>query len=110
MIKFLTDLFIEAITTKDLDDLGKASLKLAGRTIFAILIASLLSSTPEQIRESAIKLIFIDIFAIYYFDKARKFAGLSYFDIFNEITDYTKNILKVIYREIYWIIEKDIKR
>lgn len=110
MYSFIFNLIVEAITVKDLDGLGKASLKLAGRAIFAILIASALTSTPEQVRESAIKLIFIDIFAIYYFEKTRRISGLTYLDIFNEITDYIKNILKVVYREIYWIVEKDIKR
>ena len=110
MYSFIFNLIVEAITVKDLDDLGKASFKLAGRAIFAILIASLLTSTPEQIRESAIKLIIIDVFAIYYFEKTRRISGFTYSDILNEITDYIKNVLKVIYREVYWLIERDVKR
>ncbi len=34
----------------------------------------------------------------------------TYSDILNEITDYIRNVLKVIYREIYWIVERDIKK
>ena len=110
MFYFITNLLLEAITAKDLDDLGKRSLKLAGRAIFAILIASAITSTPEQVRESAFKLIIIDVFALYYFERTRRISGRTYSDIFKEITDYTKNILKVICHEIYWIIERDVKR